>query len=198
MDHFEKEWENEEVSKCQLELNKKELDNNYPPHWIHLLKCLESIPNVNDVTFHDIPCGVGSTYKLLQKNDVNCLYKGYDMSKYMVEIAKKEWKYEHFYICTIENLTIDGHNDLIYVDGLLDILSNSPDIFNHILSLKSKYVIVNRIHFSEKTEISTYVAYNLINVVDYKYRYEDFINIINEKNYRIQNQIHNLFLLELI
>jgi len=196
MSCYEKEWENIQVSKNQLELNKMELNNNYPPHWINLLNILKTIPNINDIIFHDIPCGVGTTYKLLKNNGFNFLYKGYDMSKYMIETAKNEWNYPDFNICNINEFKITGDNNLIYVDGLLDILHNSPDIFNKILSIKCKYVIINRIHFCDKKEISMYKAYN-INIIDYKYHYDEFTDIINNNNYHIKHKIDNLFLLEL-
>jgi len=195
---IEKQWENHRVSFSQLQLNKSQLNNNYPPHWVNLLNCLKNIDNIDSIVFHDVPCGVGSTYKLLKNNGFNFLYKGYDMSKFMIETAKNEWKYEHFYICDAKEVKINSDNELIYVDGFLDILYNSAEVFDNILSLKSKYVIVNRIHFSEKKEISTYVAYDVIKVIDYKYEYTEFISIINKNNYCIKRQIDNLFLLELV
>lgn len=196
---YEYGWENLQVSHRQLGLNKEQLNNNYPPHWINLLKGLQSIPNSDNFIFHDIPCGVGSTYKLFKDNRINFLYKGYDMSKYMIETAKNEWNYEHFYISDVMDLKINGSSDnIIYIDGLLDIVYNSPEILNHILSFKSKYVIINRIHFSNKKDITTYLAYDLINVIDYKYEYNEFSTIISNNNYAIKTQIDNLFLLELV
>jgi len=197
-DEIERQWENEIVSNSQLNLNKSELNNNYPPHWINLLKCLKSVDNIESIIFHDAPCGVGSTYKLLKDNGYNFFYKGYDMSKHMIETAKNEWNYENFYICDIKEMQLMGNNDLLYVDGLLNVLYNSAEVFDNILSLKSKYLIINRVRFSEKKEIETYIAYNLIKSIDYKYEYSEFIRIINKNNYIIKTQIDNLFLLELV
>jgi 2-polyprenyl-3-methyl-5-hydroxy-6-metoxy-1,4-benzoquinol methylase len=195
---IEKQWENKMVSNSQLNLNKSQLNNNYPPHWINLLKSLKSVDNIESIIFHDAPCGVGSTFKLLKDNDYNFLYKGYDMSKHMIETAKNEWNYENFYICDIKEVKIRGDNDLIYVDGLLDMLHNSAEVFEHILSLRSKYVIINRVRLSEKKKIETYIAYDLIKVVEYTYEYSEFINIINKNNYSIKAKIDNLFLIELL
>lgn len=188
-------WKNSNIPNQQLQLNKLQLNNNYPQHWVNLLKTFDHLNSDIKYNFYDIPCGVGATYKLLLNNNINISYFGFDFSYSMIETAKKEWNYNNFIEKDILSINMMGKNDIMYVDGLLDILPNSSEILQHIISLNSEYIILNRIHISSDNNLTIYDAYG-IKTYDYKYKMEQFQNIINSNNYLISYNIDNLFLLK--
>jgi SAM-dependent methyltransferase len=194
------EWKNKDIPEQQLKLNKYELENNYPSHWsifIYLINVIKNNENnFEDYTLFDLGCGVGTTYKLLCNNKINCKYIGYDFSEHMISLAKKEWNYEHFYVKDIYELSNINTNNILYCTGLLDILPDGNKGLKHLLQLKVKYIILNRINISEEETISLYKAYDTINCIKYVFSKIDFINIIKESGYIIKECIQNGFLLE--
>jgi hypothetical protein len=197
-------WKNEDIPKLQLELNIKQINdrNNYPQHWINLLSGLENtkIDKLNKV-FIDIACGIGTTSQLLKHNNVPYLYFGYDFSPSMIETAKNTWQNESFEVkdlFTFEKMD-NNNNNIIYADGILDLLINSAETLKYILSLNAEYVILNRINISDKTGYSIYKAYNIIDCVNFRFE-ENFLNqLINDGSYSIINKIsnqYNLFILK--
>ena len=115
----------------------------------------------------------------------------------MINTAKKTWNNNCFKEQDVFKLTAFNKNDIVYVDGLLDILPNAHDCLNYILHLNSEYVILNRINISETNKISIYRAYDIINVINYYFEEKTFLQIINDNNYKIIYKIDNLFLLQL-
>ena len=192
------EWKNVNVPMKQLGLNIEQLNskNNYPPHWKNLLNSFTYIDSILSKNFNDIACGVGSTYKLLLDNQFNMKYYGSDFSEAMINTAKKTWNDNCFKEQDVFKLTAFNKNDIVYVDGLLDMLPNAHDCLNHILHLNSEYVILNRINISETNKISIYRAYDLINVIKYSFEEKTFLQIINDNNYKIIYTINSLFLLQ--
>jgi hypothetical protein len=120
-------WKNEDIPKLQLELNMKQINdkNNYPQHWINLLSGLENtkIDKLNKV-FIDVPCGIGTTSQLLKDNNIPYFYLGYDFSPSMIKTAKNTWPNESFEVkdlFSFEKMD-DNNNNIIYADGILDVL----------------------------------------------------------------------------
>ena len=192
---MEVEWQNPILSYKQIILNKRELDNNYPKHWCNLLQSLQHIENITNKEFNDFGCGVGATYKLLKDSNVNLNYKGYDLSENMILTAKKEWNYSNFFMKNMNQLNPGDCNDIIYMDGVLDILFDAVKCLDSILKLNVQYVILNRVVIG-KEKITKFIAYEFFNMIEYSFDEAVFYNIIEKNNYKIKFNIDNLFLLE--
>ena len=196
--NISEQWKHPEIPLKQLELNKTQLLNkdSYPDHWKNLLYILKFIPSLYLKSFYDIACRCGVTYQVLKNNNYDLNYKGSDFSENTIKIAKKEWNYDQFYVKDIYNLSDFGENDIIYVDGLLDLLIDSDKCLDFLLKLNAEYVVINRAPIDSKHKISTYMAYDLVNVLSYTYDEDVFFNIIKNNNYRIKRREGLCFLLE--
>ncbi len=196
------EWKHKDIPHKQLELNKYELNNRYPPHWISFLNLIDIVKKMEGDSFNsynllDLGCGVGTTYQLLKDNNINCGFIGYDFSEHMIDLAKKEWNYDKFYVKDvtkdIDNIT---YNDIIYTTGLLCMLPNSNEILDKLLKYNTKYVMLNRLYLDNSSHISLYKAYDMINCIRYTFSKDEFYNIIKENGYNIISNIdNNAFLL---
>ncbi len=190
------EWKHEELPKKLLELNMYELDNKYPEHWKNFLNLLNIVMTIEDNNFTncnliDLGCGVGTTYKLLKDNNIQCEYIGYDFSFHMINTAKNAWNYNNFYVKDITTLTDISDKCILYCTGLLDNLENACEVLDKILQYNAPYVILNRININKTSYIKQYRAYDIINCIDYTFSKEDFENIIKNNNYSILSCLNN-------
>jgi hypothetical protein len=119
----------------------------------------------------------------------------------MIETAKNTWQNESFKVkdlFTFEKME-NNNNNIIYADGILDVLINSAETLKYILSLNAEYVIINRINISDRTGYSIYKAYNVIDCVNFRFE-ENFLNqLIKDGSYSIINKVsnqYNLFILK--
>ena len=192
---MEHQWESPILSYKQLILNKTQLVGNYPAHWYNLLKSLQCIENITSKEFNDFGCAVGSTYKLLKDNNYNLNYKGYDFSEMMILTAKKEWRYPNFFIADFKKMKPGSCNDIIYMDGVLDILFDAVKCLDSILKLNVQYVILNRVVLG-KENIKKFIAYEYFEMIEYTFDKVEFYNILEINNYKIKFTTDNLFLLE--
>jgi trans-aconitate methyltransferase len=169
MNTTSEEWKNSSLPSKQLDLNLYQLSkkDNYPPHWNSFLDIMKEI-NTN-LTFYDFGCGVGSTYELLNRNNVKINYIGLDFSEAMIECAKKTWGTDNFYIRDFHNTEFEIKNQIIYCNGLLDVLPNGEEALDKILKMNAKYVILNRLNFGEKEMVETYKAYDTITCIKYTF-----------------------------
>jgi hypothetical protein len=55
--------------------------------------------------------------------------------------CENTWNVDYFKVQDVFKLSEFAKNDIVYVEGLHDILSNSHEFLRHILRLKPEYVI---------------------------------------------------------
>ncbi len=185
MDDHSNNWNNKTVFLKQLELNKKELAGNYPPHWYAFIRILNSLNE--KIQLLDIGCGVGSYYELCRRHCSNVKYCGVDYSNFAVEIAKNEWEINSFYTKNVNDLDIEyvSKYNMIHMGALLDVLPNGDEVLNNILKLNVKYVLLSRVDVAEKSEVSTYVAYDEITTYKYKHGQTKLFDLISDNHYEI-------------
>lgn len=178
-------WTHPEIGQQQLNLNLTQLNSKqaYPPHWHELLKCLETL-DMHELTFYDIGCEVGSTYKLLVDNHLYIDYVGIDISESMIELAKKTWNYSKFKFGDINSLELGEMKDqIIYCSAVFEVMTNGLQGLHTILSAGAKYVIVNREHIEQTSSVTTYYAYNTIPCAKYVFAKDEYEKALKEYGY---------------
>ena len=137
---MEDNWKNSSIPQQQLNLNLRQLSDKkkYAPHWNDFLSLIKL---VKVETVYDLGCGVGSLYKLMKDNDLSIKYVGIDFSESMIELAKKTWNSQDFYVDDFRNLKRDFSQAVIYASGLLDILPDGIRELDTLLNYKAKYVL---------------------------------------------------------
>jgi len=185
METLPEQWKHSDLPQKQLGLNIAQLANkgSYPDHWKSFLNLLKQMETANR-TLYDIGCGVGSTYKLLLDNRVPVKYVGLDFSDAMIETAKKTWNYPEFYVRDFHKTEFDFSDQILYCNGLLDILPDGLAALTTLLDFKSKYVLLNRLNFGHEG-VETYVAYETIRCIKYTFDYEKFMRVVREHNYTL-------------
>jgi len=190
---FNDAWKDENIPEQQLALNLIQLNDrsSYPPHWVNLISLLNEINSCNNMMFVDVACGVGSSYKLLLENNLKFSYKGFDYSESMIKKARTQWNNDSiFNVKDVFHLTVCEKNNILYADGILDILENSKECLLHLLSLNSEYIILNRIRLEEKYRLSKYYAYNKL-FYCFSFEKDDFYKILSDSKYNIVKQLGN-------
>ena len=197
-DNYIDSWKNKSVFLKQLELNKRELDNNYPPHWYSFINIVNSLDD--KINLLDIGCGVGSYYEICRKHCPNLVYNGIDYSEDAINIAKNEWNYNNFFIKDVTEIDKDYLKDynMIHMGGLLAVLPNADDVLNFILGFGVKYVFISRMELSNgSSEFSTYKAYDEIMTYRYKHGKDKIIKLIDDNNYYLYKSENNNILLKI-
>jgi len=201
-------WDHENVFLEQLNLNLKELDGNYPYHWNSLTLFLKQILKLNkntntNINLLDIGCGCGAIYEFMKKLEFNNIkYIGIDYSENAIKVAKTQWKYENFlhkdYKSIDKSFLLKNSINVILCSALLNILPNADDALQHILELKSKYLIILKADIIEgDSYFNTYTMYD--NRITYHYFHNKniFLEMIKSNNYKIvMSENDNCFLLE--
>lgn len=197
-DNYIDSWKNKSVFLKQLELNKKELNNNYPSHWYSFINIINSL-NEN-INLLDIGCGVGSYYEICRKHCPNVVYNGIDYSEDAIDIAKKEWNYDNFFIKDVTEIDKDYLKDynMIHMGALLDVLPNADDILNSILGFGVKYVFISRMEITiDESNYSTYKAYDEITTYRYLHNKDKVLGLIQDNNYHVFKAEHNNILIKI-
>ena len=79
-------WKNKEIFQDQLGINKDQLDNNYPSHWLGFISLMKTIENKKNLL--DVGCGCGSFYSLCKKEFSDLGYFGIDYSDDAINLVK--------------------------------------------------------------------------------------------------------------
>ena len=192
---METNWKSPIIPQQQLNLNLTELSDKkkYATHWNDFLSLIDLI---KVETLYDLGCGVGVMYKVIKDNLPDIKYVGIDFSESMIELAKKTWNSQDFYVDDFRNLNQDFSSSLIYASGLLDILPNGIQELDTLLNYKAKYVLLSRVEVSKKS-VHTYFAYG-IEITKYVFDKQEFLSKIEEKQYKIIASCGNSYLLEFI
>lgn len=186
-------WKDDRLPEKQLALNRSELANAYPPHWVAMLACLQHVPA--GLRLYDIGCGVGSTAQLLRQENRPYPYLGLDFSEAMIRVATEAWPFAEF-VCEDYRTTSRTFRDgILYCTGLLDILQDGCAGLRHLLARGSPYVLLNRVQIADRASLRVYKAYDLIDCYSYTFAERDFLRIIREAGYRIVTRSGSCFLL---
>jgi trans-aconitate methyltransferase len=139
----------------------------------------------------DIGCGSGSFSKFCKVMFPDISYTGMDYSPNAIGLSKSAWPSTDFFLKDFWSLTSKDMQkyDLIYEDALLDVLSNGDEALNHIMSLKTKAVFLNRVkNGPEPSHYTTYDAYGYLPTYSFYHNREKLIASI-ESNYKICTEI---------
>jgi ubiquinone/menaquinone biosynthesis C-methylase UbiE len=184
-------WKNKNVFEKQLELNIKQLSNNYPQHWMDFIKF---IIQEKPTSILDIGCGCGTYYELCNREFNNIKYTGIDYSSDAIELAKNKWNYEEFYVKDINELSSDYINnfDMIHIGALLDVLPNGDDVLENMLKLSPKKLLIGRMEITDKPSYyETYDAYDEITTYRYFHNKNNLIYLCEKYGYIINNIDNN-------
>lgn len=174
-------WKNNgSVFEQQLYLNLKQLNEEYPPHWLNFNTTLNLLKPSRVV---DVGSGAG-IYSFLTRNH-NIDYIGYDYSDYAVKLAQEKWK-DNFVCKNYKDLN-SSHilpNDLVVANGLCDILPDGNECVNHLLDLNADYLLLQRIRFTDrKSYFTEYEAYGIM-TYEFFHNEEEFDKKILKSGYK--------------
>lgn len=176
----------------QLELNKKELSGEEPapPHWKHLINDIISLArdDENIDTIRDLGCGTGAVYKVVTDHFDDGHYYGYDKSEYAIELAKKQWSEDNFFVFNADEIDenfIKGDNEILYMSALLDVLPNANDYLKKIVSLGFKYILIHRVKIitDQPSFAEEYMAFDVMPSYRFSHNLDELIEIVDEKYY---------------
>ena len=142
-------WKYSNVFEKQLELNIKELDNSYPPHWYDFINLIKKF---KPLSILDVGCGCGALHELCKRELPSLKYYGIDYSENAIKIAKKTWSEDSFSVK--DYLSLDykyvSKFDLIHMGALLDVLPNGDEALDYIMSLTPKSILIGRMKLTDK------------------------------------------------
>ncbi|SVB57190.1 uncharacterized protein METZ01_LOCUS210044, partial [marine metagenome] len=139
-------WKNKDVSKAQLELNEKEL-NNYPEHWELFINAVLSLVGINRSSLLDMGCGVGTYKELCQRHIPTISYTGMDYSQEAIDIAQKRWGGNNWRVGNYKTLTEDDAKkyDILHTGAMLDVLPNGDEALSFLVGLGFEKIILGRV-----------------------------------------------------
>ncbi len=177
-------WKNKEVFNRQLALNKRELNNEYPPHWIIFLKAYQTFKPSKVL---DLGCGAGVYYELFKRHFPEIDYWGADYSEDAINLARKTWgSEERFFVKDFWDFTTEEVKsyDNILIGAVLDVMPDGDEAFDFLLSLQPNSVFIQRMEITDKPSHKTvYEAYDQITTCQYHHNYKQVNNILDKYQY---------------
>lgn len=166
----------------QLELNLEELEGNYPEHWNIFIDFVDRFSPKNIL---DIGCGCGAYYELCKRHfDIE--YTGIDYSEHAIQLAKKHWGHEGFFVKDYRRLTpedVEGF-DLLHVGAMLDVLPNGDEALEFILSLKPQALLIGRMKLTgSESYYNVYTAYDAITTCEFYHNRDRFLELCVKYGY---------------
>ena len=149
-------------------------------------------------TFLDIACGCGAVYKLINSHYDNIFYTGIDYSSHAIELAKKHWEYNSFFVKDYKELTKDYiyDFDIVHAGALTNVLPDGDKCLDFLLKLQAKNLILTRMLLTEKdSNYTIYKAYNEIDTCLFYHNRGRFFDMIRNNNYTIVNSLGDNYLL---
>lgn len=198
MHEYEKNWMSDDVFQQQIDINLQYLNNNnYPQHWLDFLEIMNFLSNkIETIKLLDVGCGSGYYYKICKQHFKNIDYTGIDFSVNAINVCKKIWSTNKFFVMNyaeLNNEFIKTYN-IVHAGALFDVLPNGDEALDFILSFQTDYVIIGRINFTDmESHIYECEAYKT-KFIRYRHNINNFKNICNNNNYNIKT-INNTILL---
>ena len=192
-------WKNSESAFThQLNRNKEELDNNYPPHWNNFIERVNTYPKIKRIV--DIGSGAGVYCKLAEQ--LNKDYIGYDYSEHAVNLATKTWNgnfimrgYEDIEPADIMN------DDYVVANALCDVLPNADECVKKLLKLECPVLLLQRVRLTSQPNFYTVYETYGIKTYEFYHNRKDLLDIIQSSGYTISSSVNlyeDIFDLELI
>ena len=181
-------WKNRDVFVQQLSLNISQFQNEWPAHWHHFVDQATMVrKRISRVI--DIGCGCGAYSMIVAQEFEDVQYIGYDYSKEAVDLANESFgEIGSFYNKSYQDIKWDDifDNDLIVVNGLIDILPNGNECLEHILSICANMIILQRIPITkEKSNSEVYQTPYGIKTYKFSYNKSEFLQTIKKNGYTI-------------
>ena len=175
----------------QLSYNKKELNDNYPPHWKHLLNDIDFIRQRETMTtFRDLGCGTGAVCELMRKHFPDMKYIGYDISDYAISLAKEHWSSGEFRVmdCNImDNFLVPRKGEVLHMSALLDVLRNGDEVLEKVCSLGFDYVLIHRVKFTNGDSVLVENGGGMVEP-QYYHNYSNFGEVVDKNGYTATSQ----------
>jgi trans-aconitate methyltransferase len=193
-DNILESWKNKEIFDIQLKLNLKELNGNYPSHWVDFIQFIKIFKPNNML---DIGCGCGAFSELCTKEFPELKYVGVDYAEEAIEIAKEQWEQGAFMVKDYKELDekFISEFDLVHMGALLDVLPNGDEALEYILSLSPKQLLIGRMRLTDSgSHNSQYLAYDKITTYAFNHNKENFIKLCEKYNYEMLNLNNNFYL----
>ena len=114
----------------------------------------------------------------------------------MIQTARGAWPGAEFHVDDFMNTKLTFKGQIVYCNGLLDILYDGIGALNTILKFGAKYVILNRLNFSDKQNVETYVAYDTIPCIRYTFCRSEFEAAVRDNKYRILSDASSCLVLK--
>ncbi len=153
-------WKNSTSAfKQQLDRNKQELQNGFPPHWIDFI---ETARHLTPKRIVDVGCGAGVYCFISEKLDID--YIGYDYSQHAIDLAAENWG-ESFVCKGYQELKPEdiSDGDFVVANAICDVLPNGDECLRHLLSLDADNILVQRVRLTNKESYFTeYQAYDIM------------------------------------
>ena len=183
-------WKNsKEAFEQQLDVNIRELNQGFPPHWQHFVSYMDEI-EIDRVI--DIGCGAG-VYGYISKK-LNKNYIGYDYSKHAIDLANSTWEPELTRQMPNSDNTMDfyckDYKDLTEAENPeTDLLVANAICLEFLLKLKYRHLLIQRVSLIEEPEYSE--EYQAYNITTYKFHHNKnkTISAIEDMGYSV-NTVH--------
>ena len=179
-------WKHKGVFEQQLNLNVRQLQSGYPPHWKQMLEVLE---HYRPKSIHELGCGVGAASEVIKRHLPFIEYSGSDYSEDAIHIAKNHWETpEKFSVLDIRDMTEDfvQRYDCILEGAVLDVMPNGDEMLEFILSLNPKNLYLQRMKFTdEPSYYEEYEAYGQITTCQYHHNMDTVFSIADKYDYDI-------------
>lgn len=98
---------------------------------------LDIAPDLNNKKILDYGCGMGDFYKFLTQQGIHPRYTGLDINENFIHLAKSKYPECTFKVMSIENLSLEGYFDYIFICGVfnLNVPGVQEDLRNALVSL---------------------------------------------------------------
>ena len=153
-------WKNSTSAfKQQLDRNKQELQNGFPPHWIDFIEIARHLAPKRIV---DVGCGAGVYCFISEKLDID--YIGYDYSQHAIDLATENWG-ENFVCKSYQELGPENicDGDFVVANAICEVLTNGDECLRHLMALNADNILVQRVRLTNKKSYFTeYQAYDIM------------------------------------
>ena len=191
-------WKSAEVFKKQLAWNLNELESSesYAPHW---KQCIALIKQFKPLNVLDLGCGCGAMSEVFLRELPDVKYTGMDYSKDAIELAKKTWKSNNFFVKNVMDL--DEHDvskyDLLFAGALFDVMPNGDEAMEHVMKLGSDSLLLSRMKLTlQESFYTTYRAYELIETCAFHHNRDNFVALCEKYSYNIHPLDDNIYLVK--
>jgi len=179
------------VFQKQLDLNLRYFKTGiYPPHWYAFLIFLHEIQEKYPIrSILDIGCGCGACYGLLKKECPTPLYIGVDFAAHAIDVAKKHWGVNQFFVKSLWDLTetdIDTF-DLVYCDALFEVMNDADQALKFFMAIRPRLAIINRVSTHDfPSYYKTYTAYDEIQVYGFTHNRQELLETLKGTEYDVE------------